>query len=98
MNNIVNPIIPNNKLNNFNQNKKYLIFWKDMDFSYNGDIYVFDTIIIKEEIYNKNTIIQKFPIPPPFSMWGSPFGHFSQYNVNIFCNILLYQKEKEKYL
>ena len=26
-----------------------------------------------------NQLMRKFPPPPPFSMWGTPFGHFSQY-------------------
>ncbi len=78
--------------------RKYIMFWKDQDFSYEGDILVYDTITKKEEIYDKHSIFQKFPLPPPFSMWGTPFGHFSHYDVYIIMDLHSYRIEKQKYL
>ncbi len=68
---------PNNVVDNLNNKKKYLMYWKNRNFRYNGDILVFDTHTKEETVYDKNNIVKKFPIPPPFSMLGTPFGHYS---------------------
>jgi hypothetical protein len=31
-------------------------------------------------------------------MWGTPFGHYSQYDVKMIGNLQEYQIEKQKYL
>lgn len=77
---------------------KYIMFWKDRDCNYKGDILVYDTITKKEEIYDKNSIFQKFPVPPPFSMCGNPFGHYNHYNVTIITDLDSYHTEKQKYM
>jgi len=74
--------------------KRYIMFWKDLDWRYDGDILLYDTISKKEEIHNKNSIFEKFPVPPPHSMWGTPFGHFSKYDLKIIKNLSSYNIEK----
>ena len=59
------------------------MYWHNRDFKYKGDIFVFNTKTKKEEIFDHNTIFAKFPVPSPFGMMGTPFGHYSRYNVCI---------------
>lgn len=74
------------------------MYWKDRDYDYKGDILLFNTKTKKEEICSTQYIHKKFPVPPPFSMWRTPFGHLSQYDVSIFSYLDECENEKNNYL
>lgn len=75
---------------------KYLIYWKNLNFACKEDILVYDTTTDTEEVFNQETIFTKFPVPPPCSMWGTPFGHFSRYDVSLEPQLEQYQRIKEE--
>lgn len=48
--------------------------------------YVYVTETGKSLALNFNDFIRMFPPPPPFSMWGTPFGHLDQYENLVILN------------
>lgn len=73
---------------------KYIMYWKDFNWLCNDPIYVYDVKNKTEEQHNKTSVLNKFPPPPPFAMWGTPLGHFSQYNIMMVGS----KSEYEKYI
>jgi len=48
--------------------------------------YVYVTETGKSLALDFNNFIRMFPPPPPFSMWGTPFGHLDQYENLVILN------------
>jgi hypothetical protein len=91
-------------LNQQQRNYSYIMYWKNLDWSSKDPIYVYDIKNKTEEKHNQGSVLHKFPppcmlgcepaTPPPFSMWGTPFGHFSQYNIKMVGTKDEYEKYK----
>ncbi len=90
----INPTYPTPLNSRYSYNYSYIMYWKNLDWNCKDLIYVYDVKNKIEKQYNKTSVLDKFPPPPPFSMWGTPFDHFSQYNIMMVGTKLEYEKYK----
>ncbi len=83
---------------------KYILYWdKDL---YWKPMYTRNQLLLfdiehKKEIETNTTYLEKiFPFPRngPFSMWGTPYGHYKLYDVYVITNKNEYYEEIKKYL
>jgi hypothetical protein len=76
----------------------YLIYWRDRDYGYTGNIYVYNVATGEEETFNRSSIFYKFPVPKNGpSMWGTPLGHLRCYNTMVSGSLTSYEENKRKY-
>jgi hypothetical protein len=84
----------NSALLNQPNNYSYIIYWNRIPWKRDDPIYVYDVKNKTEEQHTNTSVINKFPPPPPFSMWGTPIGHFSAYNIKLVDTKSEYEKYK----
>ena len=60
----------------------YILLWLSDDWNNNYEyVNLYDIKNQYEQILTIKQLHSKFPLPPPFSMWGTPLGHFWNYNI-----------------
>jgi hypothetical protein len=84
---------------------KYILYWhndcmRPTHYVNKNPLLLFN-IKTKQENTTDTIILEKmFPFPRdgPFGMWGTPYGHYRLYDVQVLTDKIEYYKEIKKYL